>query len=119
MPVEISSVSTSISAGPTSRLQKAADTRLSRRGSVMSVPSTMVPIARWRRRGAGFLDVPIPTHPSTLSRRRLLRSAEKILFLGENPMSVEDAAATVFSAEHDAAVSLLHMRAQGVSFLLS
>jgi alpha-galactosidase len=33
-------------------------------------------------------------------------------------MSVEDAATTVFSAEPDAAVFLLHMRAQGVSFLL-
>ncbi len=33
-------------------------------------------------------------------------------------MLVEDAATTVFSAELDAAVSLLHMRAQGVSFLL-
>jgi alpha-galactosidase len=41
-----------------------------------------------------------------------------ILFLGENPMSVEDAAATVFSADHEAAISLLHMRAQGVSFLV-
>lgn len=40
------------------------------------------------------------------------------MFLGENPVSVEDAAATVFSAGDDAAVSLLHMRAQGVSVLV-
>jgi alpha-galactosidase len=33
-------------------------------------------------------------------------------------MSVEDAAATVFSADHDAAAALLHMRAQGVSALM-
>ena len=33
-------------------------------------------------------------------------------------MSVEDAAATVFSADRDAGVALLHMRAQGVSLLL-
>jgi alpha-galactosidase len=33
-------------------------------------------------------------------------------------MSVEDAAATVFSADHDAAAALLHMRAQGVSVLM-
>jgi len=33
-------------------------------------------------------------------------------------MSVEDAAATVFSADHDAATALLHMRAQGVSLLM-
>ena len=33
-------------------------------------------------------------------------------------MSVEDAAATVFSADHDAATALLHMRAQGVSILM-
>jgi alpha-galactosidase len=33
-------------------------------------------------------------------------------------MSVEDAAAPVFSADHDAATALLHMRAQGVSVLM-
>lgn len=33
-------------------------------------------------------------------------------------MSVKDAEATVFPVEHDAAASLLHMRAQGVSVLL-
>jgi alpha-galactosidase len=33
-------------------------------------------------------------------------------------MSVEDAEATVFPVEHDAAASLLHMRVQGVSILL-
>jgi alpha-galactosidase len=33
-------------------------------------------------------------------------------------MSVEDAAATVFSADHDSAAALLHMRAQGVSVLM-
>jgi alpha-galactosidase len=33
-------------------------------------------------------------------------------------MSVEDAAATVFSADHDAAAALLHMRARGVSLLM-
>jgi alpha-galactosidase len=38
--------------------------------------------------------------------------------LGENLMSVEDAAPTVFSADNDAATALLHMRAQGVSVLM-
>jgi len=33
-------------------------------------------------------------------------------------MSVEDAAATVFSADHDSAAALLHMRASGVSVLM-
>jgi alpha-galactosidase len=69
------------------------------------------------RRGI-FSTFPIPTHLSQLSRRRLCAQRIKILFLGENPVSVEDAAAIVFSVEDDAAVSLLHMRAEGVSVLV-
>ena len=49
---------------------------------------------------------------------KLLRLTEKSQFLGEHLMSVEDAATTAFSADHKTAVSLLHMRAHGVSLLM-
>ena len=38
---------------------------------------------------------------------KLLRLAEKSRFLGEHLMSVEDAATTAFSTDHDTALSLL------------
>ena len=46
---------------------------------------------------------------------KLLRLAEKSQFLGEHLMSVEDAATTAFSADHETAVSLLHCEHDGVS----
>ena len=49
---------------------------------------------------------------------KLLRLAEKSRFLGEHLMSVEDAATTAFSTDHDTALSLLHLRANGVSLLM-
>ena len=89
-----------------------------RRVVVTSVPSTMVPIARWPRRGAAsfstfqYRQTRAPCRGGSSCARR------RDLVLGENPMSVEDAEAPVFPVGHDAAASLLHMRAQGVSALL-
>jgi hypothetical protein len=61
-------------------------------------------------------DTDTPDH--AVEEEAFCAQRRKIVFLGENPMSVEDAATTVFSAEHDVAIYLLHMRAQGVSFLV-